>query len=288
MKFGGTSVGSVASILSVKQIVENQKEPVIVVVSALGGITDKLIATAQIAAAGNATYKEEFKSIKFRHYEVASGVLAEEKVSSVMTKMEALFEELFSVYAKIYSLSSLSNEDKDCVVSFGERLSSFLISEVIDGCEYAYSPDFIKTKTTFGKHSLDVKVTSECISKIFKNRSFDTILVPGFIAKDKETGIITNLGRGGSDYTAAILAAELGATHLEIWTDVDGFMTADPRVISKAYVISSNVFYTTCNCNLMCLVINTNSTYTSVFRNIIRSNVTTIINKLTYITWNST
>jgi aspartokinase/homoserine dehydrogenase 1 len=237
MKFGGTSVGSVASILSVKQIVENQKEPVIVVVSALGGITDKLIATAQIAAAGNATYKEEFKSIKFRHYEVASGVLAEEKISSVMTKMEALFEELFSVYAKIYSLSSLSNEDKDCVVSFGERLSSFLISEVIDGCEYAYSPDFIKTKTTFGKHSLDVKVTSECISEIFKNRSFDTILVPGFIAKDKETGIITNLGRGGSDYTAAILAAELGATQLEIWTDVDGFMTADPRVISKAYVI---------------------------------------------------
>ena len=237
MKFGGTSVGSVESILNVKRIVESEKEPVIVVVSALGGITDKLIALTDMAFKGQ-NFETEFDAVVKRHFDVIKGVMTETKAESIKGGINSLFDELLVVYKQVADSKKLSQETKDLVVSFGERISSIILSNVIVGAVYAYSPDFIKTNTTFGKHTLDIKTTNTLIRTYFPKKPVLTVC-PGFISTDKDSDVITNLGRGGSDYTAAILAAALHADILEIWTDVDGFMTADPRVISKAYVIDS-------------------------------------------------
>lgn len=237
MKFGGTSVGSVESILNVKRIVESEKEPVIVVVSALGGITDKLIALTDMAFKGQ-NFETEFDAVVKRHFDVIKGVMTETKAESIKGGINSLFDELLVVYKQVADSKKLSQETKDLVVSFGERISSIILSNVIVGAVYAYSPDFIKTNTTFGKHTLDIETTNTLIRTYFPKKPVLTVC-PGFISTDKDSDVITNLGRGGSDYTAAILAAALHADILEIWTDVDGFMTADPRVISKAYVIDS-------------------------------------------------
>lgn len=237
MKFGGTSVGSVESILNVKRIVESEKEPVIVVVSALGGITDKLIALTDMAFKGQ-NFENEFDAVVKRHFDVIKGVMTEVKADSIKAKINSLFDELLAVYKQVADTKELNQQTKDLIVSFGERISSVIIATVIEGAAYAYSPDFIKTNTTFGKHTLDIEKTNTLIRNYFPEKPVLTVC-PGFITTDKDSGVITNLGRGGSDYTAAILAAALHADVLEIWTDVDGFMTADPRVISKAYVIDN-------------------------------------------------
>lgn len=237
MKFGGTSVGSVESILNVKRIVESEKEPVIVVVSALGGITDKLIALTDMAFRGQ-NVETEFDAVVKRHFDVIKGVMTETKADGIKRKINGLFDELLAVYKQVADSKELSQQTKDLIVSFGERISSVIIATVIEGAAYAYSPDFIKTNTAFGKHTLDIETTNALIRNYFPEKPVLTVC-PGFITTDKESGVITNLGRGGSDYTAAILAAALHADSLEIWTDVDGFMTADPRVISKAYVIDN-------------------------------------------------
>lgn len=237
MKFGGTSVGSVESILNVKRIVESEKEPVIVVVSALGGITDKLIALTDMAFRGQ-NVETEFDAVVKRHFDVIKGVMTETKADGIKRKINGLFDELLAVYKQVADSKELNQQTKDLIVSFGERISSVIIATVIEGAAYAYSPDFIKTNTAFGKHTLDIETTNALIRNYFPEKPVLTVC-PGFITTDKESGVITNLGRGGSDYTAAILAAALHADSLEIWTDVDGFMTADPRVISKAYVIDN-------------------------------------------------
>ncbi|MEA4985905.1 Bifunctional aspartokinase/homoserine dehydrogenase 1 [bioreactor metagenome] len=237
MKFGGTSVGSVESILNVKRIVESEKEPVIVVVSALGGITDKLIALTDMAFKGQ-NFENEFDAVVKRHFDVIKGVMTEMKADSIKAKINSLFDELLAVYKQVADTKELNQQTKDLIVSFGERISSVIIATVIEGAAYAYSPEFIKTNTTFGKHTLDIEKTNTLIRNYFPEKPVLTVC-PGFITTDKDSGVITNLGRGGSDYTAAILAAALHADVLEIWTDVDGFMTADPRVISKAYVIDN-------------------------------------------------
>ncbi len=237
MKFGGTSVGSVESILNVKRIVESEKEPVIVVVSALGGITDKLIALTDMAFRGQ-NVENEFDAVVKRHFDVIKGVMTETKAEGIKGKINGLFDEFLAVYKQVADSKELNQQTKDLIVSFGERISSVIIVTVIEGAAYAYSPDFIKTNTAFGKHTLDIETTNALIHNYFPEKPVLTVC-PGFITTDKESGVITNLGRGGSDYTAAILAAALHADSLEIWTDVDGFMTADPRVISKAYVIDN-------------------------------------------------
>ncbi|MDD2284154.1 MAG: bifunctional aspartate kinase/homoserine dehydrogenase I [Paludibacter sp.] len=237
MKFGGTSVGSVESILSVKRIVEKEKDPVIVVVSALVGVTDKLIALTDMAVRGE-NYETEFDAVVKRHFDVIKGVMPASKADTIQDKVRLMFDELLSVYRKATESKQLSQETKDLIVSFGERVSSIIMANVIEGAAYAYSPDFIKTNSAFGKHTLDIETTNALILNFFPDKPVLTVC-PGFIATDKDSGVITNLGRGGSDYTAAILAAALHAEKLEIWTDVDGFMTADPRVISKAYVIDN-------------------------------------------------
>ena len=236
LKFGGTSVGSVSSILSVKKIVENQDDSVIVVVSALGGITDKLINIMNLACDGNSAYEKELSDVVSRHNEVIQGVVTADKLEKVLADTTMLLDELAGIYKNIFNTKELTLLVTDTVVSFGERISSVIVSNVIDGAAYAYSPDFIKTSTCFEKHTLELDATNTLIKNHFPHLPKVTVC-PGFISTDLNSGAITNLGRGGSDYTAAILAAALGAEILEIWTDVDGFMTADPRVISKAYVI---------------------------------------------------
>lgn len=238
MKFGGTSVGSATSILNLKKIVEAEQQPVVVVVSALGGITDKLIKTSQMAAAGNVAYMEEFQGIVTRHYELISAVIPEDKAKrELLTKVDALLNDLGNIYQGIYLINDLSQKSEAMIVSYGERISSLIVAVLINGAKHFDSRSFIKTETKRGKYILDNDLTDSLIKEAFAGEDVKVAVVPGFIATDKETGEITNLGRGGSDYTASLIAASLKADVLEIWTDVDGFMTADPHVIGKAYTI---------------------------------------------------
>ena len=238
MKFGGTSVGSVNSILGVKQIVEAAEEPVIVIVSALGGITDKLINTSQMAANGDADYEKEYREIVNRHIEMVYTVIpaGEERVV-LLEKVNELLSELKNIFQGIFLIKDMSAKTSATIVSYGERISSIIVATLINDAVWFDSRNFIKTEKKHAKHILDSELTNTLVREAFKEIP-QVSLVPGFISTDKNTGEVTNLGRGGSDYTASIIAAALNANSLEIWTDVDGFMTADPRVISTAYTIN--------------------------------------------------
>ena len=237
LKFGGTSVGSAESILNVKKIVESQSEPVIVVVSALGGITDKLIKTSQLAVDGDASYQESFKEIVERHEDMVNTVIpAGEKRENLMAVVRESLEELKSIYQGVYLIKDLSPKTSAAIVSYGERISTRIVSTLIEGSEWFDSREFIKTEVKQGRKRLATEITNKLVKQNWKTIP-NISVVGGFISTDAESGEITNLGRGGSDYTASIIAAALDASVLEIWTDVDGFMTADPRVISAAYVI---------------------------------------------------
>ncbi|MCD7963103.1 MAG: bifunctional aspartate kinase/homoserine dehydrogenase I [Rikenellaceae bacterium] len=238
LKFGGTSVGTAEAILNVKKIVESENENVIVVVSAMGGITDRLLKTSKAASEGDCTYTEEFKEIYTRHFDTVEEVVLPENKKNVKHKLVGLFDELENILKGVFLIKDLSERTNDTIVSYGERLSSVIISGVIKDSVWFDARQLIKTSTHFNKHIVDFEITNELISDAFKNIPAVSV-VQGFISSDKDNGEITNLGRGGSDYTAAILASRLNARQLEIWTDVDGFMTADPRVISNAYVIDN-------------------------------------------------
>lgn len=242
LKFGGTSVGTVKSLTHVKRIVESEEEPVIVVVSALGGITDMLIATARMASKGDTSYLQNYAKIIERHNDVINGMMPKDKLLDVHSVVDPLLEELGNIYRGVALIKDLSSRSLDIIVSYGERLSSAIISRIIDSAQYFDSRNFIKTVRQFNKHVVDFPATESLVRSVFDRFSGKVAVVPGFISSDKENGDITNLGRGGSDYTASIIAASLNARLLEIWTDVDGFMTADPRVISNAYVIDQLSF----------------------------------------------
>ena len=238
LKFGGTSVGSVESILNVKKIVEGQAEPVIVVVSALGGITDKLIKTSQMALEGDSQYQKSFYEIVERHEQMIEAIIpAGRERETLMAVVRALLEELRSIYQGVYLIRDLSPKTAAAIVSYGERISSRIVATLIKGAEWYDSLDFIRTEMKGGRNVLASELTERLVCETWKTLP-KVSLVGGFISRDVESGEITNLGRGGSDYTASIIAAALNASVLEIWTDVDGFMTADPRVISTAYVIN--------------------------------------------------
>ena len=240
LKFGGTSVGSVKSILSLKQIVENEakKQPVVIVVSALGGITDKLIATSKLAVAGDEEWKTEFDAMVDRHHKMIDTIITDTKArEDLFIKVDALLDQLRSIYFGVFLIHDLSEKTSDAIVSYGERLSSLIASTLVKGSKWYDSREFIKTVDKNGKHVLDAELTTELVVKTFCELPRIS-LVPGFISSDRDSKEITNLGRGGSDYTAAIIAAALNAEVLEIWTDVDGFMTADPKVIKTAYTIN--------------------------------------------------
>ena len=239
LKFGGTSVGSVESILSLKAIVEKeaQKQPIIVVVSALGGITDKLIATSLLAQKGDEAWKDEFQAMVERHHKMIDTIITDpRKREQLFNIVDSLFEQLRSIYFGVYLIHDLSKKTQDAIVSYGERLSSNIVATLVQGAKWYDSREFIKTVRKNHKNTLDSELTNRLVRRTFSDLQRIS-LVPGFISKDRDTDEITNLGRGGSDYTAAIIAAALEAEILEIWTDVDGFMTADPRVIKTAYTI---------------------------------------------------
>ena len=235
LKFGGSSVGSKESILNVKKIVESQDDDVIVVVSALGGITDKLISTAQLAAAGDSRYEQELAAMITRHETMVYDILPAGGRRKALNGIRRLFGELTNIMKGLFLIHDLSDHTLDTVVSYGERLSSQIVWHLIDDITLFDSRAFIKTESK--RHTIDAAKTDLLIRQTFSNLPHRS-LVPGFIASDTVSGEVTNLGRGGSDYTASLLAASLNASSLEIWTDVDGFMTADPRVISAAYTIS--------------------------------------------------
>lgn len=239
LKFGGTSVGSVKSILSLKHIVENEarRQPIVVVVSALGGITDKLLSTAQQAVSGNEAWKISFEEMVDRHHKMIDTIITNTiDREDLFNKVDALFEQLRSIYFGVYLIRDLSRKTQDAIVSYGERLSSNIVSSMVRGSMWMDSREFIKTEFAHGKNTLDSVLTNKLVREAFAELPRVTIL-PGFISCDRDTGETTNLGRGGSDYTAALVAAALNAEVLEIWTDVDGFMTADPKVIRSAYTI---------------------------------------------------
>lgn len=236
MKFGGSSVGSVNAMKKVRDIVSGNEGQVVVVVSALGGITDKLIQTANMAAEGDPRYKAEMELIRERHISQLREVVRSRDVARIEAGVAALLEELSNIYQGVFLIRDLSLKTTDTIVSYGERMSSLILSGVIEGAELFDSREFIKTRYHYGKHMVDFATTDKLIEKTFAAMP-KVVIVPGFISSDAGNGDVTNLGRGGSDYTASIIAATLNAEVLEIWTDVDGFMTADPKMVRSAYVI---------------------------------------------------
>jgi len=239
LKFGGSSVGSIESILNLKRIVAEQTTPVIVVVSALGGITDRLIATAEKAQQGDEAWRTEFDAMHQRHIDMIEGLFADASERSALEQIiGSMFEQLHSIYYGVFLIRDLSAKSLAAIVSYGERLSSHIVTRLLGGVRMN-ARDFIKTTKKQGKHVLDAELTYRLVQETFGSEKFSPVpVVPGFISRDRDTGETTNLGRGGSDYTAAIIAAALDAEELQIWTDVDGFMTADPRVIKTAYTIN--------------------------------------------------
>ncbi|MBQ0024402.1 MAG: bifunctional aspartate kinase/homoserine dehydrogenase I [Bacteroidales bacterium] len=246
LKFGGSSVGTVESICQVKKIVEACDEPAVVVVSALGGITDQLIATSFLARSGDASYISSFETMAVRHHKMIDAVIKDSaRKEKLLGEVDSLLDDLKSIYHGVYLLRDLSSRVSDAIVSYGERISSRITAALIEGAVWYDSTALIKTEKKGRKNVLDIELTEKLIKEAFSGdceRLKETCggyvaVAPGFISSDTVTGEITNLGRGGSDYTAAIYAASLGAGILEIWTDVDGFLTADPRVVKNAFKI---------------------------------------------------
>ncbi len=237
LKFGGTSVGSAENIQKVKEILLGQDDHVIVVVSALGGITDKILSAAKMAAIGTGYFQAELTEINTRHFDTIAILFDGEKQLAVKDKVQGLLNELERIIQGVSLVGELTPKTLDKIIGFGERLSSLIISEYIPNAKWIDSSKLIRTNSDFGKAIVNFELTNRLIRSEFE--SFDGIaIIPGFISGN-EVGEYTTLGRGGSDYTGAIFAAAMDAESLEIWTDVNGFMTADPRVISKAYTIKT-------------------------------------------------
>lgn len=240
-KFGGTSVGTAESLTNVKQIVTACKGQVIVVVSALGGVTNQLIQMADLAEAHSDEWESILEQVKARHMNVIDAVVPEDRQAQCKTVIEGFISEgLYSYYAMLYANNQLppayKEQLRDAIVSHGEIMSSAIVASMIDGAVPHYAPNFIKTKDVDYERILD-NASFELITKEFGGRLEQVHVTQGFIAEDSTDGKKTNLGRGGSDFTAALIAAALDAEALEIWTDVDGFMTADPRTNPDATVI---------------------------------------------------
>lgn len=241
LKFGGTSVGTAESLTNVKQIVTACKGQVIVVVSALGGVTNQLIQMADLAEAHSDEWETILEQVKARHMSVIDAVVPDDRQAQCKTVIEGFISEgLYSYYAMLYANNQLppayKEQLRDAIVSHGEIMSSAIVASMIDGAVPHYAPNFIKTKDVDYERILD-NASFELITKEFGGRLEQVHVTQGFIAEDSTDGKKTNLGRGGSDFTAALIAAALDAEALEIWTDVDGFMTADPRTNPDATVI---------------------------------------------------
>ncbi len=241
LKFGGTSVGTVESLKNVRSIVEALPSDTVVVVSALGGLTDKLIATAHLAAEGG-DWRPEADAIAERHHNIIDKLVRQERKQSTLNVVDSLLDELRRTYEGVSLISDLPARTLDVIVSLGERMSAPIVAGIIKNARFHNSLDIIKTEKWFDKNIADAALTRNLIIKEFSNIAEGPHIMGGFISQDSDSGEITNLGRGGSDYTAALVAAALDADMLDIWTDVDGFMTADPRIIKDAKVLPSMSF----------------------------------------------
>lgn len=241
-KFGGTSVANAANIEKVSNIVleSSQNEGVIVVVSAFGGVTDLLLNAANQAAAKDETYKTTFELIEKRHIEVVRELIPVMNQSGILSNIKRQLNHLETLFDGCFLLGELSERTSDTIVSCGELLSSYIISEVLkskeEGVAYKDSRDLIKTNSTFGNALVDFKTTNALINSYFSENKSRITLLPGFVASSPE-GVTTTLGRGGSDYSAAIFASAIGASILEIWTDVSGMYTANPKLVKQAVPI---------------------------------------------------
>lgn len=242
LKFGGSSVGSAEAIDKVIAIVteSSKKEPTIVVVSAMSGVTDQLLMLAQSASQGNEAYKTIIQNIEQKHLDAVRALLPIQQQSGTLSMVKQLLNELESNCEGLFMLRELSMRMQDKIISFGEILSSKIISAAFESRgikqQWVDSRNLIKTDSKYFNAVVNKELTDSTIQAYFsakENNSFDVYMAPGFIASDKD-GNTTTLGRGGSDYTGAIYAAALKASALEIWTDVSGMMTADPRMVSNA------------------------------------------------------
>ncbi|MBX2840998.1 MAG: bifunctional aspartate kinase/homoserine dehydrogenase I [Flammeovirgaceae bacterium] len=242
LKFGGTSVGTPERILQVIEIVKGalQKEKVAVVVSAFGGITDQLIKVSEMASSGDESYKDLQIEIETRHIQAIKTLVHARRQSGVVAEIKFLLNELEDILHGIYLVKELSTKMRDFILSFGERLSASIIAEAFKEKEidarFTDSRKLIVTDKNFGNANVNFTETNERIQKHFINAQGELIILPGFVASTKNNET-TTLGRGGSDYTASIFAGALHVEVLEIWTDVNGMMTADPRKVRTAFTI---------------------------------------------------
>jgi aspartokinase/homoserine dehydrogenase 1 len=237
LKFGGSSVGSSDDILNVKRIIESQEDQVVVVVSAIQGITDKLEELAVLAAENDRDFFKIYNEIEAKHLGIINTLFDEPLKKEVLRQVNVLFKELGKIINGLCMVNDLTLKIKDRILSYGEQLSSLILSRLVANTELINIKNYIKTNSDFGKASVNFIHTNRLLRYRFKTIK-KTAIVPGFIGSS-DRNEVTTLGRGGSDYTAAIIAAALGADRLEIWTDVDGFMTADPRKVKKAFAIES-------------------------------------------------
>jgi len=242
LKFGGSSVKNAENISKVIAIVKQKKnvDRTIVVVSALGGITDLLLQCCKMASENNEDYKERLQEAEQRHLQTVKELIPLTQQSSILSQVKTLCNEIEDICNGIFLLRELSERTKDRVVSYGELLSSQIIAAKLKSelgeCEWKDSRELITTNSNFGAASVEFDITNKKIKDYFNASSASLFMMPGFIASDTN-GINTTLGRGGSDYTGAILAAALDAKILEIWTDVSGMMTADPRLVPSVKII---------------------------------------------------
>ena len=243
LKFGGSSVGSAEALSNVRNIIGSCDGNIIVVVSALGGITDMLLKVSTTAAAGDSSYLDILHSIAERHFNIVRSIGLDSRTEdSLSSALQTKLDELSTLCSGVFTLKVLPEKTKCQIVSLGEIMSSLIVSTMIKGAVLVDSLEFIRTRKLAGKTILDSAATEPLLKKTFADWKGSVCIVPGFISRDSESGEITNLGRGGSDYTASIIAAVLNAEALEIWTDVNGFMTADPRIIKTSYVIDELSF----------------------------------------------
>ena len=244
LKFGGTSVGSVNAIQQVFEIVQQQakENKLVVVVSALGGTTDILINAGNAAANADETYKDLIKQIELRHLDAVKELFPIQTQSSVLSIVKKLCNELDDLCNGIFLLGEFSLRTKDKLMSYGELMSAQIIAAAFNekslSTSWKDSRSIIKTNSNFTNAQVDFAITNALVQQFFASTTTDVIVMPGFIASDVND-VNTTLGRGGSDYTAAIVAAALEAESVEIWTDVSGMMTADPRIVQNVKVIPS-------------------------------------------------
>ena len=237
LKFGGTSVGSPERIRGVKKIIESQSSPCLIVISAFQGITDDLKHLSELASTRDDEYEKLLDKVIDKHIDFAKQLITRSKLDVLIKDIKNISTDLRETLNGIYLLRELSKHSLDQILGTGEVLSSLIISNLIDDCHLIDSRNFIKTDSNFGFANVDFVKTDSLITKSLAGLS-KRIIAPGFIASN-QSGETTTLGRGGSDYSASIFAAALNADVLEIWTDVDGFMTADPKKVERAYAIES-------------------------------------------------